>query len=109
MSGDFMITGTCPVCGTVHTTYHPMLTMYRNIEESHKHEEICKRFPYAVWKCYHNGTPHHDNKNYTSSAGSPVPMHLYFRSSGDIGPTDGKYHRFYPDAGNDCNKRHWKI
>jgi hypothetical protein len=104
MSGSFMISGVCPVCGKVTTIYNPCVSMCTDLIEARKNEEIKKRFPHTVFRCYHNGTPYHDNKNISSSAGTLYAMHLYFRSD-----TQKEYHRCYPDANDDCNKRHWKV
>jgi len=104
MAGRHMMSGTCPICGKVNTVYNPCLPMITNQEQARKEEEIKKRFPWSVFRCYHNGTPFHDDKNYSASAGTLYPMHLYFMHE-----TQDEYHRVYPDASNDCNKRHWKV
>lgn len=104
MPGNHMMRGICPICGNINTVFNPCLPEILNCKESAKHEAIKRRFPWTVFRCYHNGTPHHDDKNYHASAGSLYAMHLYFRVEGQ-----DEYRRVYPDANDDCNKRHWKV
>ena len=100
MPNKFMIKGVCPVCGSVKVSFNPALSMNTNIVAAEKERVRSEKYPSSVWRCYHNGTPFHDNKNFSASAGSNVPMHLYYQESGE---------RVYPNANNDCNKRHWKV
>ena len=99
-----MMKGICPVCGNVNTVYNPCLSMIPNQIEAAKNEALKKKFPWTVFRCYHNGTEHHDSKNYSASAGTLYAMHLYFMHE-----TQDTYHRYYPEANDDCNKRHWKV
>jgi hypothetical protein len=78
--------------------------MITNQKEARKEEARKSKYPWTVFRCYHKGTPFHDNKNYSASAGTLYAMHLYFKGDG----INDKYRRYYPDANNDCNKRHWK-
>ena len=99
-----MMQGICPVCGTVNTVYNPCLSMFTNQIEAAKNEDLKKKFPWSVFRCYHNGTTFHNKENFTASAGTLYPMHLFI-----LHDSDNQYHRYHPLANDDCNKRHWKI
>lgn len=105
MSGNHKVEGVCPVCGKVHVNYHPPLPFGMTIEQSNRWNALRAKYPISVWKCYHSGTSFHDDKNYSASAGTLVPMHLFFAP--DFDPHN--YHRVFPNANDDCNKRHWKV
>ncbi len=100
MSGQFEMRGICPVCGKSNFVYNPYLPVYETKDERLIHEN----YPWTVFRCYHNGTAFHDDKNYSASAGTLYPMHLYFMRDGGE-----KFCRVYPNANDDCNRRHWKV
>lgn len=96
----FMLRGVCPVCGNVNTIYNPPLTMILNCEVAKRQRYLDDHYPKTIFRCYHNGTPHHDKTNFSASAGTLYPMHWFYTSTGK---------RVHPLANDDCNRRHWKI
>lgn len=96
MAGKYKVEGVCPVCGKVIVKYNPPMPFGMSITQSEKWRSIHAKYPIAVWKCYHTGSP--------AAAGTPVPMHLFFAPDSD----PNNYRRVFPDAGDDCNKKHWK-
>jgi hypothetical protein len=106
MPNIFMIKGVCPVCGSVKQSFNPALPMSTNLVQQDRERKRSEKYPSSVWRCYHNGTPFHDNKNFTSKAGSDVPMHMFYQCNyGQHNVGD----RVYPNANDDCNKKHWRV
>jgi len=95
----FMLQGVCPVCGNVNTVYNPPLPMHETAADKYQNQH----YPYTVFRCYHKGTPHHSS-TFAASSGALYPMHLFFRRE-----DEKDYRRYFPEANDDCNKRHWKV
>lgn len=100
MAGCFKLEGVCPVCGKTLTVYNPCHTMNTSAADRYKSEH----YPSTIFRCYHENTSFHNNENYTYTAGTLIPMHLFFRSEGQP-----NYHRYYPNANDETNRRKWKA